>query len=170
MCVCACVCVCVCVCVTFRIVWCVLVLAMTASLTYTGMGLYLRYRSYPYTTTFSINRLPTIPLPAVTICLRSSFHTRRLDLFPNSDMLKQYLFSISEFSSIIPSNWTSDRINASFGNLSYEEILQVASFELSEVILYVTQGLRVLNVSEVFQVVDIFGKRCFSFNLSLIHI
>ena len=150
-----------------RVLWCLLVLSMAAALTFTGVNLYLRYRSYPYTTAFSINRMPTISLPAITICLQSSIDASRLELLPNSKLLKEYLFSISFYEFLFQSNRTSAHLNATFGNLSYEDILQVASFSPSDIIRYATLGRRIVNISKEFKIADVFNNRCFSFNSAL---
>ncbi|XP_076461712.1 acid-sensing ion channel 2-like [Babylonia areolata] len=125
---------------------------------------YVTYTAYPYTTSVTVLREPTLTFPAVTICLKSPFDKTRLLSMRNGTMLMEYVLSMTELNNPFPPKWTSEDLNQTFGNLSFTEVFANASVKPSDVIVWAYFGSERTNVAHDFEVYWSTFETCFSFN------
>ena len=150
-------------CTCCRCLWLLIVLGMAGWLVFTLSSLYTRYKSYPYTTSYSVNQLNTLPLPAISLCLRNPIQRSRLRHLPHSDIIEDILmrrrwdFGNKTFRSIL-------------SRFTMQDVMEAGSFRADEIILQASVTSKRIDVKLNFTTWDApFGVlghpvRCFTFN------
>ena len=135
---------------------------MAGWLVFTLHSLYSRYQSYPYTTHFSVHQLDTLPLPAISICLRDSLQRSRLRQLRHSDVIENLLRGRGV-------DFENETVREILSGPTLQDVMDVGSFRAEEVILASFLRSEYLDPKLRFSVWLTASKagapqRCFTFN------
>ena len=136
---------------------------MAGLLIVTLHSLYTRYKSYPHSTSFSVYQLDTLPLPAISICLRDPIQRSRLRHLPHSDIIEEAL---------LYRRWDiqNTTFRSTMSRFTLRDVMEAGSFRAEEIILSASVGDGSRNLTPNFTTWDApfgdkgFPLRCFIFN------
>ena len=150
-------------CTCCRCLWLLIVLGMAGWLVFTLYSLYTRYRSYPYITDIATNYQDSLPLPAITFCLRNSIQRSRLRRLPHSDVIENVLLSTNL-------DFQNETFRSILSRFTIQDVMEAGSFGKKEIIYGGVLNLRLFDADRYFTTFDsVFGGmpiRCFTFNTS----
>ncbi|GFN94533.1 acid-sensing ion channel 1-like [Plakobranchus ocellatus] len=106
-----------------RVAWSLILITMVAALAISLTMLWIHYRSYPFTTVWSLSREAYVPLPSLTLCLYADFDTQKTASWQDAT---QYM----------DNRWHVDQLLTNqFANLNYSEAQQRFGFDTNDVFL-----------------------------------